>query len=95
VRAEAQLVEARVVLDDQRDVVAGAQAARAQQAREAVRAVLELAVGDDLAAAGHHDRRLVRRACRVVEGMHRRVSPSVRTARGRQAPRIAARRVRA
>ena len=69
--APAQLEEARMVLDEEGDVVAGADAERAQQPGEAVRARLQFRIGHGLGAAGHDERGLVGRPFgEIGQGRH-------------------------
>ena len=58
-RGPRHLEVARVVVHEDRDVVAESEPALVEEARELVRTFIQLAVGDDLAALDHHVRRLV------------------------------------
>ena len=82
VRVDARVVEARplarpahlhvagVVLHEDRVVVEPLEPLVAQQVREAVGALLELAVGDDLATRGHDERRLIGARGGVLPRVH-------------------------
>jgi hypothetical protein len=63
-----------VVLEHQRDVVAGLQAERAEQLRHLIGAVFQFAVGLHLAGAGHDHGGLVGRGAGVMGRMQHRVS---------------------
>ena len=69
-RAPADLEEARIVLEEDRDMVAGLEAQRAEELRDAVGLLVELAIGHRLAAAGHDVGRLVGIGAGVMIGMH-------------------------
>jgi hypothetical protein len=66
----ADLEEARIVLEEDRDVIAGGQAERAEKLRDAVGLLVELAVGHRLAAARHDVGRLVGVLLGVDVGVH-------------------------
>ena len=70
-RRPVDLEVARVVLHEDRHVVAGPQALRVPELCQPVRPSIELQVADRLASAGHDHRRLVRRLARVSAGIHR------------------------
>jgi hypothetical protein len=69
--APADLEEARVVLQEERDMVAGLEPQRAEKLRNAAGLLVELPVGHRLAAASHDIGRLVGRVPGVDVGMHR------------------------
>ena len=64
------LEEARVVLEEESDVVAGPQAVAAEELRDAVGLLVELAVGHRLAGAGHDVGGLVGMLAGVDRRMH-------------------------
>ena len=68
-RRPADLHERQPVLDQERDVIAFLQAERAEQMRALVRQLVELAIGDRLAAAGHLIGDLVRLGAGVDRGV--------------------------
>ena len=68
-RRPGDLEIARMILDAQRDAVAGLQAERAEQLRALVRPFVELGVGDRLAGRRHDHGRLVRIGACVMRGM--------------------------
>ena len=70
----ADLEEPGIVLQEQRDMVAGLQAERAEELRDAVGLPVELAIGDRLAAAGHDVGGLVGVRLGVNVGMHDRAA---------------------
>ncbi len=70
--APADLEEARVVLEEQRDVVAGPEARGTEKLRDAVGLIVELPVGHRLAGRGHDVGGLVRMRLGVDVGMHAR-----------------------
>ena len=66
----ADLEEARIVLEEDRDMVAGLEAERAEELRDAVGLLVELAIGHRLATAGHDVGGLVGMSAGVMIGMH-------------------------
>jgi len=68
--APADLEEAGVVLQEERDVVAGRESQRAEKLRDAIGLLVELPIGHRLAAAGHDVGGLIGMALDVDVGMH-------------------------
>ena len=66
-----------MVLDEDGDVVTRPEAARPEQPRQPVRALVELAIGDDVAGRAHDQRGAVRRVLCDCAGIHARSLPRI------------------